>query len=223
VSALTIKPDFAYHLYCDESGNTGADYLNADQQVFVLAGLLAPKARRPDVCRWVAEVEKRYPQSREKKGSDLVKADKGRAALEGFLQSFLASDCTPVFAVVEKRFSVAGRMVECLFDARMNAAAGGLHPDDNINRKNLGTILAGLPDYYIELFVRAYRNPSTTAFRTSIQSLVRALKERHQHFLAKILKQALADLPRLVEEEMDDEAIWGARLIRDPSEGGEFA
>ena len=192
----------------------GAIEPRAGDRVVDLGGILVPKARRPDACRWVAEVEKLYPQAREKKGSDLVKVSKGRAALEGFLRSLLASDCTPVFAVVEKRFSVACRIVECLFDVRMNAAAGGLRPDDNINRKRLGVILAGLPDYYLELFVRAYRDPSEAAFRTSIQSLVRALKERHQHFLAKLLKQALADLPRLVEEETDDEAIWGGRRNR---------
>lgn len=198
-------------LICDESGNTGSDYMNGDQQVFVYAGLLLETHKLPQLRESIDEVDRLYPGANEKKGAALLKENMGRRALARFIRSALAMGGTPIYSITEKKFSVSSRMVQTFFDPLINPAASSLHPDDATSRKQLALVLANLPDYYLNLFVDAFHDPSAEAFRKSITSLIRAMKSRHQNFLAKVLMAQLEALPNLVESELDDTEIWGGR------------
>jgi hypothetical protein len=197
-------------LLCDESGNTGHDYMNTDQPVFVYAGLLLETQKLPELRAAIGEVDRHYPGAAEKKGTALMKDTKGRKALAHFIRSAFALGGTPIYSVIEKKFSVSSRMVETLFDPRINPASR-LHPNDDINRKQLALVLSDLPDYYLNLFVDAFHNPTEAAFRKSITSLIVAMKSRHQNHVAKVLKAQLEALPELVTSELGDNEIWDKR------------
>jgi hypothetical protein len=208
---MTAQPP-SHVLLCDESGNTGSDYLDEDQQVFVYAGILLETNKLQELRAAVADVDRLYRQAREKKGWALTKDGKGRKALADFVRAVLAIGGKPLYSVVAKKFSVSGFLVATYFDPKINPAAGRLHPHDNINRKNLAEMLASLPDYYLNLFVEAFHNPTEQAFRKSINALILAMKSRHQHYVAKVLAGNLGVLPELVAAELaDTDPVWGGR------------
>ncbi|WP_225414642.1 DUF3800 domain-containing protein [Stigmatella hybrida] len=207
---MTTQP-LTHILLCDEAGNTGPNFLDPDQVVFVYAGLLIEREKLPELRVAIDEVDSHYPGATEKKGKALTKDDRGRKILAGFLRAVLDMGGKPVYSVIEKKFALSGRMVERFFNPAVNPGARFLAPDDVRERKEIGLVLANLPDYYVNIFVEAYRTPSEDTFRKSIKALMRAMKSQHRHYLAKALAGNLLHLPELVASELADTPIWGRR------------
>ena len=108
-------------IYCDESGNSGPNYLDEAQPFYVLAGWVVPTNSIIDVSIELeklraSQVQKNYtPKSPldagEVKSSALLKSRAGQRKLVELFRSLEERGCIPMYLVAEKRFCVAAKIV----------------------------------------------------------------------------------------------------------------
>lgn len=93
----------------DESGNTGADLLNTDQSVFVLASVCYTEANQLLDLVFT-------PQSREAKFKRLKKSRAGERRVISFLQSEFVTAERVKINVFHKRYMVVTKIVDILIE-----------------------------------------------------------------------------------------------------------
>ena len=145
-----------YTLYADESGHTGADYLDKHQPVFVMAGwLVAPSSR----AALDAAVARTTGGKAEVKYGKAVKTTQGQAQIARILDDATAAGCIPIVNAWDKRYGVATRMVDSFCDWDHNLVARQAVPVDagDLRKKLADFIHKRFPDDALELFARAFR------------------------------------------------------------------
>ena len=106
--------------FVDESGNTGTDWLNKDQPFFVYGGWLIPNENIDNVNIYLSEFIKKE-QSGELKSNKILKRNDGIKLFDEIFNSLLYDfSALPIFAVVDKEFMVAAKIVETFFDYAYN-------------------------------------------------------------------------------------------------------
>ncbi|MCP3167058.1 DUF3800 domain-containing protein [Myxococcus qinghaiensis] len=110
--------------FLDESGNTGANYLDPQQPVHVLAGWLV---REPNMVGFARVVEKvrEAMEMPELKGGRMLTTTKGRRQMLHLLKE-ARSFALPIFSIWEKRFCAALRVVETFLDPKHVSVQGGM-------------------------------------------------------------------------------------------------
>lgn len=98
-------------LYCDESGFTGPDLLNKAQPYFSYGSVLIEPLEASEL---VAKTQKDFRlQGNELKGSRMLNSSSGRKAA---LYLFRELSTHSITTVLDKRFSLAGKLYEYIFD-----------------------------------------------------------------------------------------------------------
>ncbi|MBF5043160.1 DUF3800 domain-containing protein [Aggregicoccus sp. 17bor-14] len=219
-SGRTVRPNLPV-LYLDESGNTGDNYLDAQQPVHVLAGFLVPEGQEPrlrqllDALREAgAPLECHEGGAGELKSTKLLRAHRWARATAKTVSS-LCSEFLPVSVIVEKRFFAAVKVAETL-----------LHHDTNpfisaeqrtpAARTELAEQLSRLSDAALKEFSRAYANPSADAFAACIGVMKDELAAQGQGHLVRLLQGGLDALPAIVAEEQQEMELWHVEHPRFP-------
>jgi len=106
-------------LYLDESGNTGADWLNKEQPYFVYGGWLINDNNKKDA---EALLKKSFPNSKAIELKSKVLWDRQRDKLVDFIENMMNQDwrAIPVILIVNKKYMIAARLVETCFDPMYN-------------------------------------------------------------------------------------------------------
>ncbi|WP_156966205.1 DUF3800 domain-containing protein [Paraburkholderia bannensis] len=160
-------------LFCDESGNTGVDLLNAEQPLFALASACLDSDRAAEMVRPLLrqkQVEAKYTKLR---GSR-----EGQAAL---LQFFSLPDLTTATAkalVVDKRFYLIAQLVDKLIEPPVYENGLDLYDGDgHVGLANVWyyaghTIFPnGGWEKLLHAFLRAIRERSSVAYSSFDQTL----------------------------------------------------
>lgn len=97
-------------IYCDESGATGNDLLDAEQPFFVYSALALSSQRAEDLVR---RMRADFSLSGEVKGANLLKHDKGRRAI-----TWLLGECTADARLIicDKKYALACKLFEYIFE-----------------------------------------------------------------------------------------------------------
>lgn len=108
-------------VYCDESGNTGSNFLDPQQPIYVLAGWWVDpnveKNANDAVIRYLGSV----PGSpRELHGAQLLRQSKGQSSTLQLFRELGALGCVPIFVLAEKRYCIAGKIIETFLDPYYN-------------------------------------------------------------------------------------------------------
>ena len=105
-------------LFCDESGNTGPDWGNRDQPIWVHGGWLTPNSRDLTTFRdGIVRHKRRHRlQSTELKSSSIVKRGNSSEILRDFFQLGKDLSAVPIFYVADKAFLLGAKIVESYFD-----------------------------------------------------------------------------------------------------------
>jgi len=164
-----------YTLYCDESGNSGPNYLEQGQPVHILAGLAVPEPAADHFRALLDDFKARRPQAAELHGVDLMKSGAGQRGILNFLSSAFSIGCLPIWSAAEKRFCIAGRIVETLLDPHSNPRAAWLPTGANETRQNIAHEFYALADPLLKQFMDAYRDPTADGLRKAARSLRTAL------------------------------------------------
>ena len=112
--------DQALKFYCDESGNTGTNWLDFDQPILVHGGWLLPLGSEATIAESVSEFRRGYRLTApELKWSQLERPSRDGAFRELF-EVCLSCGALPFFMVMDKQYAVAAKVVETFFDPLYN-------------------------------------------------------------------------------------------------------
>jgi len=242
------RVDLDVSLYCDESGNSGPNLLDTTQPVYVLGGWVVPAKDAAAVEHVVRRVlAPPIAGPREIHGTRFLKTRRGQAAFEGFIAAMCASGAWPVFIIAEKRYWIAGKIVETFLDPFYNATSSWAFYNDVERKQELAHELSQLPDEYLHEFAAAYRTLDqeglskcarrlsslydlkgdaqlAKAFRTSVESLDKVAEaERSANSslpsgaLSTVNLPVLVSFLSLVEDMARDLALHSVRIFHDES------
>jgi len=157
---MTAKKPLRF--YCDESGQTGTNWLDPDQPVVVHGGWLFPEGTERSISEGVADIRRRYRLN----GNELKWAQFTRPGRTGaFKEIFelcLAHGLLPMFMVMDKRFATAAKVVETFFDPAYNPFFDPGFTGDFDTKKQIAEIILRSPSLVSRFapLLRAGERPS---------------------------------------------------------------
>lgn len=167
------------HVFCDESGNTGADLLNEDQPVFAIA------STNLDTEQSVALLKPLLFQNQvEAKYTKLKGNKRGQLALLDFFASPALSLSAAKVLLADKRYYLITHMVDKLIEPPLYEAGHDLYAGDaHVGLTNIWyyaghTIFPNGHWKKIQVaLVRAFREKSAEAFSNFNQTLAAAMRD----------------------------------------------
>ena len=108
-----------YHFYIDEAGHTGDDLIKSDQLFFTMGALGIPIKDAPVIEAMVETLKEKHRIDFELKGKKLI-GSKFEPIIPEIFNELFSTNFLPVFTVLEKRFMIAGKIIENLFDPAYN-------------------------------------------------------------------------------------------------------
>lgn len=211
--------DTEFILYCDESGNSGPNYLDAGQPFYVLAGWWIPVDALVDVTIKLEEIramraDKNYVPSSpldvwEVKATSLVKRAGGQRILTDLFKFLGQRGCIPTYLIAEKRFVVAAKIVETFLDPAYNDAFSmGFTGDFKTKLQIANDIYDEVDDSVANAFAIAYRSPTAESLSQSLSEVVREIKSTINPELAEAFKGCDAKIDEISRDEAAGAAMW---------------
>lgn len=179
------------HVFCDESGNTGSNFLDPDQPVYVLAGW---GVKFDDLLLASAEVDSCHNRCGirgELHTKKLLKTQKGCKASADLIGNLFALPCLPIFTIVEKRYAVAAKIVDTYLDYIYNPEAPKIVGFNALACSELANLFCDIPEDLLRRFAVAYRMLDISKLEAVALELG-AIKD------TEIPKEILLAIPRVV-------------------------
>ena len=191
-----------YDIYCDESGNTGANYLDLGQPVYVLSGWLIERNSSYRARDKIIELRREYfPQAKELKGSKLLKTSKGRSFCANFIKEMGQLGCVPFYIVAEKRYCLAAKIVEAFFDSEYNDRISNKLGWDFHTKKDMAEIIYNISEGSIERFADVHKSPSLANIKGAQIQLIKEFRKNGYEQLAYAVEGSNNHLDKILEEE----------------------
>lgn len=148
-----------------------------------------------------------YPQAAELHAKKILRSAVGAARSLKLVEALAEAGCMPVASLVEKRYAVAGKIVETFLDPYYNPLApkelgieAGAELAVNL-KQDLAQVFYNLPDTYLEDFARAYRIPDGRLLAQSMNRLTLALKLTGNDALAQMIEGSRPRLDEIARDE----------------------
>ncbi|NFO03847.1 DUF3800 domain-containing protein [Clostridium botulinum] len=191
--------------FCDESGNTGRNFLDEKDPFFVLGGWL-DKCNNSSNIELINEIECIF-ESKEKeeiKSVKLIKSAKGRRKIKSLIECMIKYGYIPFFAIVHKRFAIAARVVDVLLDPEYNNMVSRkiTYNEDKFPIKKYAEIISKLSDYTLNTFAKGYRELNYRVVCESIELISRELRETIKDFQ---LSNKIFNSKNLISNNLNDE------------------
>lgn len=190
-------------IYCDEAGNSGPNYLDPAQPFYVLAAWAVPVARVADVAGGIELLRQRLsPQATELKSTRLLQNDSGKQAVTELFTKFGSYDCIPLIVIAEKRYCIAGKIIETFADPQFNKrVSNAFIPDTTTKREIANALYTKLGDEELAQFATVYREPSVDGFRRALQIIVDAVRTRINPDLANVFDGSRENIEEIARTE----------------------
>lgn len=190
-------------LFLDESGNAGPNYLDQEQPFHTEGGLLVPDASLVAVRTEIAASLGKFP-AREFKAARLLKT-KWAPLLAETLQSALRVEGVKLFFVTgERRYCLAGRIVETFLDPDTNPAAWFLPWWSVDARESAWEAVSWVDDAVLRQFAEAFRPLDPSALSHAAVAIAEDLDRIGFDHLAEACRSSVEHL----EEIMRVARIW---------------
>ncbi|MGD9692376.1 MAG: DUF3800 domain-containing protein [Phycisphaerales bacterium] len=190
-------------LYVDESGNSGPNYLDQSQPFYVLAGWLVPDRGNEEA--WVAVEEMRQrlsPQAGELKSAVLLKGERQKREAAELFRRYGGLGAIPLYLIAEKRFCVAGKIVETFLDPAYNPILrNGITSDRETKQEIANLLYERLPEPSLVRFAQAYRDPSPKSLQLALHDVAENAREHLNPELADALLGSLGNIEEIAEAE----------------------
>ncbi len=213
--------DLRVPVYCDESGNTGDNLWDSTQPFFVQAGWIIWPHLEARARSVIDQAKDSLPQgAQELHATRLLRSRKGRAIISGVLSDLLEVPCLPIFAIVEKRFMVAAKVVETFLDPYYNRLADLEQDYLAMNRElklHSAERIYCLHDTTLALFASAYRAMDPAGLNESILAISSELRQRGDDRIADQVLGSVAPLPEIISDELRSAARYGTRVTQSPN------
>ena len=190
-------------LYVDESGNTGPDYLEESQPFYVLAGWVVPEEQSEEA--WIAVEQLRVkisPQSEELKSSLIKRGERQKNEIAAFFEKLVQIQCLPMYLVSEKRFCVAGKIVETFLDPEYNPLLQRGFSGDFTSKKEIANQLYDLlPKPELIQFAQAYRQPTADGLGEALQAVAESASKMLSPEHSEAFLGSTQEIKAIAEEE----------------------
>jgi hypothetical protein len=195
-------------IYCDESGNDGPNYLNDQAPFYVLAGWVVPEnaigdaegemeSLRTTHCREAPELK--FKMFRGKPW--VVSESMSRLGQIGLI---------PIYLIAEKRYCIAGKIVETFLDPYYNPALRKQFSYNLITKQELAnTLYEKLSDETLRRFAEAYRAPTHADLELALDEVSKACRRCVNAEIAELLEGSRANLAEIAEAEINAVNTWG--------------
>lgn len=152
-----------FTLYCDESGNSGINYLDEGQPIYAVGGWLVPRERED---AWLAAIDGIRLESGvdELHGKKLLKSRAGRDTALRVLEAGLQRGCLPVSLVAWKDHALALRLVETFLDPGTNPSANWLPNNATDTRSTVATLIHAHAWEAVKDFGLVFKEPDRSAW-----------------------------------------------------------
>lgn len=190
--------------YCDESGNTGVNYIDKENPFFVLGGWLDINNKMDD-CDFLDNLKKLLESKNEFKAKRLNKSVKGRRKMIEIINFLQENNLYPVLAIVDKRFATAARINSVLLDHEYNDLVDPrLERDEcDISLYELAEFMDKLSDRTLDKFASSYRDCDANTMKDCINDISKELHALGHESIAQIIKNSIVK----IECNLKDEAI----------------
>lgn len=174
---------------CDESGNSGPNYIDIPQPFYVLGGWLVPDNRIVEVSVAIDEFRrKRFSQLKELKSGPGLRNDHAKKKCVELFTLLGQLHCVPLYLIAEKRFCVAGKIVETFLDPAYHAFLKDPFTWDIETKQEIAnTLYENLPDSVIAQFANAYRCPTIAGLRDALLGVTSAVEAHVSPELAEAI------------------------------------
>lgn len=193
--------------YCDESGNTGSNFLDPQQPVYV-AGAFALPASKVKAAR--ATVKKHIKESGrdELKGAALMRSPPGRKNAADLIQEMVSVGGLPFFVVIEKGYGLGAWFVNVFLDTDK---AGDVRLEYNLDRAKMQQAamdVARLPANQLQAILTAIRDPSRDNQQKAIEAVAAGLRTTGNNALAEDVEKAPIPAPMLEPEGTEEDRYF---------------
>lgn len=177
------------HFFCDESGNTGGDYLNPEQPYFVTAGFAVGTEHIQSCRRFVSSVRAARGVA-ELKGSALVSSATGRAFAVDLITGLYQRGAAAVYVITEKRYALGAWFVNLFLDLDADGSVSLKYNQDQASMTAAAEAISALPLPALRLIVTAIQDPSEENQTRVRVSVAEALREAGNGALADDVTRA---------------------------------
>jgi len=171
----------AAQVFVDESGHSGANYVDPGQPVFLTAAIIVPDELVEQVVADLGAFRRGHAPSggtaKEIKFGTAVKRERFREQLATVILTLLDAGCMPVVDAWEKSFGIATRIVDAYFDYDYNPPAQNALPPNDPRRRHLAYFISStVPDEALREFAKAYQHADAEALKASRDRLAGLLR-----------------------------------------------
>jgi hypothetical protein len=195
-----------HRLYCDEAGNTGANYLDRQQPVMVFASWMVSTEAEPELLACLTNLLPKNQGAREVHAHNLLRSNRSKQGWDltaDFIDAAMVTGSVPFFYIVEKRYQLAERIVHALLDPETNPRARTCPVPGRPAYDGLVDFLYQLPESALTIFGAAVARPSAVAVRAGIEAVVTAVAISNAP-LAHAISGCLANLEAVVASDFSD-------------------
>lgn len=165
-----------HDFYCDESGNSGGNYLDPQQPFYVLAGWLIEKDKRFKVDNVINKYRALHFQEKsELKGSEILKSTHGQKTVNDLFHEIGQTGCVPFFIIAEKKYCISGKIVEAFLDSEHNEKILPVFSWMNGVKKSIAEIIYHDCPQSLINFAQAHNNPTIESIRIAQDTLINEL------------------------------------------------
>ncbi len=170
--------------FCDESGSTGSNWNDKTQPFFAMGGILIPAKNKVSLEE---TFRKKFIKEDEFKASSYFYEEMHyKKALDFFKEITMKYDCVPIYFVGEKKFFIAAKLIEFLFDPEYNKGVSPIITEPNEFKKALASEIMN----YESIVERFSKMMNTRNFDENLLKLLtRDLKEKLGEKYPKVAKK----------------------------------
>lgn len=187
-----------FECFIDESGNTGPNLTEANQPIFVHAGLLVPTGFQAPLRSLAAQMHREYMPEAPELHTGILNTGRGRQRVAGLLRELNQLGAIPLVSLMERRCVYAAYVVDVCFDHAWNDRADIVFVASAEARQDLTQLLLdAIPDDHLREFADAFRARDPEAIRQSITTMSDDLRRGNHADVADVL---LGSGPEMAEQ-----------------------
>lgn len=198
-------------IYIDEAGNTGDDLIYGNQPFFTIAAIGVDDTITGSIQAEVRALRMKYrlPDTQELKASRLV-GTRNEGILMDIFNILMEKTCLLFFTVVEKKFMIAGRIVEDLFDPGYNSKTNNSWALPGERKIDLANFLyENLSDQTIALSGTAFQKGELDQLQKAYESITAEVEGKAFTFdVSEILNGASLQIGQLSKNKLEAEEMF---------------
>ncbi len=192
-----------HRLYCDEAGNTGANYNDRAQPVMVFASWLVPLDSEDAVVATIDGLASRS-NAAELHASRMLRRRTGWPLARDLVTAVKEAGAIPFFYLVEKRYQLAERIVHALLDRHTNPRAEGAPSIGNPGYLELIEFLYNIPERSAVAYARAIAAPTEASLRSGITAVAAGVRTLGESGIAHMIEGCLKNLQEVIDYDFSD-------------------